>query len=87
MSLSDLRRTRIFFIVKNCENMFLYMIIIRYFLCDLEESASHPLPLLEGAPQILTWIPMVFNALSDGTFEFFVRSRDTMKYQTNFQTS
>ncbi len=30
-------------------------------LCDLEESAAHPLPLPEGAPQV-----MMFDALSYG---------------------
>ena len=39
------------------ENMIPVMIAIVDHLHDLEESASHPLPLLEGAPQVVVmWI-------------------------------
>ena len=58
---------------------------------DLEESASHPLPLLEGAPQgiyghsasneeNLISTPIVFDALSDGMLGFSVRSRDILRH-------
>ena len=50
--------------------MFLYMIIISSYLCDLEESASHLLPLLEGAPQVYVNLRWLFDDVSGSMCSF-----------------
>ena len=46
---------------------------------DLEESASHPLPLPEGVPQV------VFDKLSYGVPNPIVRPRDPWRHRHTFE--